>query len=122
VSTIVSAGKPSPSLSELCPDLSKRGFLSFAFDGRYKFARYYAPNAFNTPTTWEEIFAQNDVELFDLDKDPHERNNLADEPEQKEVLLRMNALLNKLIAQEVGVNDGQFLPAEIRPKAKSAGP
>jgi arylsulfatase A-like enzyme len=121
ISTYVSVGKPSPSLTELCPDVSKRGFLSFAFDGRYKLARYYAPNAFNTPTTREQILDQNDVELFDLEKDPHERTNLADDPQQNDLLLRMNALLNKLIAQEVGVNDGQFLPAQVRPPAKSAG-
>jgi len=28
----------------------------------------------------------------------------------------MNALLNKLLAREVGVNDGQFLPAAVRPR------
>src|SRR5215469_6252571 len=28
--------------------LEKRGFVSFVFDGRYKFARFYAPSAFNT--------------------------------------------------------------------------
>jgi arylsulfatase len=40
--------KPSPPLSQA--NLKKRGFLSFVFDGRYKFGRYYAPTAFNTPT------------------------------------------------------------------------
>jgi hypothetical protein len=28
----------------------------------------------------------------------------------------MNALLNDLMAREVGANDGQFLPAPVRPK------
>jgi arylsulfatase len=37
-------------------DTGKKGFLAFAFDGRYKFARYYAPNAFNAPRTLEQIF------------------------------------------------------------------
>ena len=46
--------------------LDKRGLVSFAFDGRYKFGRYYSPTAFNTPRTLEEIFANNDVQLFDL--------------------------------------------------------
>jgi hypothetical protein len=27
----------------------------------------------------------------------------------------MNALLNDLVAREVGKNDGQFLPAAVRP-------
>jgi arylsulfatase len=114
----LSVAKDAPPLSEVHPDLSKRGFLSFAFDGRYKFTRYYAPNAFNTPTTLGEILKQNDVELFDLEKDPHEMTNLAVEAEKnKDVILRMNALLNKLIAREVGVNNDQFLPAAVRPKA-----
>lgn len=114
----LSAGKWAPSLSELQPNLAKRGFLSFAFDGRYKFARYYAPNAFNTPKTLDEILQWNDLELFNLDQDPHEMKNLAmDVKQHGETILRMNALLNKLIAQEVGVNDGQFLPPPVRPHA-----
>jgi hypothetical protein len=32
------------------------------------------------------------------------------------LILRMNALLNDLMAREVGANDGQFLPAPVRPK------
>jgi arylsulfatase len=116
---LLSTGKNAPSLTELHPDLGKRGFLSFAFDGRYKLARYYAPNAFNTPTTLKALLDQNDVELFDLQKDPHEMTNLAvDADKHKGVLLRMNALLNNLIAREVGVNDGQFLPAAVRPQIR----
>ena len=104
-------------LSTTHPDLSKRGFLSMAFDGRYKFARYYAPNQFNTPRTLEQILAYNDVELFDLRADPEERTNLALDPKANAALiLRMNALLNDLMAREVGANDGQFLPAPVRPK------
>jgi hypothetical protein len=49
------------------------------------------------------------VQLFDLQNDPDEMSNLAVEPEQNcETILRMNALLNDLIAKEVGVNDGRF--------------
>jgi arylsulfatase len=98
------------------PDLSKRGFVSMTFDGRYKYARYYAPSQFNTPRTLAEILAWNDLELFDLKEDPEERNNLARDPARHEALiLRMNGLLNDLIAREVGRNDGQFLPAPVRP-------
>jgi arylsulfatase len=105
-------GKPRPPVSEA--NLTKRGFLSFVFDGRHKFARYYAPTAFNTPNTLEEILKQNDTQLFDLAEDPDEMRNLAIEPENnRETILRMNKLLNELMAKEVGVNDGKFLPAEI---------
>jgi arylsulfatase len=100
--------QPPPPLS--AAKLDKRGFLSFVFDGRYKFARFYAPTAFNTPQTVEEIFKSNDVQLFDLEKDSDEVLNLALAPEKnKELILRMNGLLNDLIAREVGANDGRFL-------------
>jgi arylsulfatase len=109
-------GKPAPPLTELQSKLKKRGFMSFAFDGQYKFARYYAPANFNTPVTWEQILRDNDVQLFDLRNDPLESSNLALDPEKnKDLILRMNALLNELMADEVGKNDGSFLPNEIRP-------
>ena len=111
--------KPTPPLSQA--KLDKRGFLSFVFDGRYKFARYYAPTAFNTPRTLEEILGNNDVQLFDLQSDPEEMHNLAIEPEKnRETILRMNALLNDLIAKEVGVNDGRFLKQLIGSKRSPA--
>jgi hypothetical protein len=34
----------------------------------------------------------------------------------QETILRMNELLNHMIANEVGVNDGQFLVSIIAPK------
>lgn len=33
--------------------------------------------------------------LYDLEKDPHENQNIADVPEQKETVLKMNALLKQ---------------------------
>ena len=108
-----------PSVTELQSKLDKRGFLSFVFDGQYKFARYYAPSNFNTPVTLEQILRDNDVQLFDLKNDPNETRNLALDPQKnKDLILRMNALLNELIAKEVGKNDGSFLPAAVRPKPR----
>jgi arylsulfatase len=113
--TATLAGKPNPPVTQA--KLDKRGFLSFVFDGRYKFARYYAPTAFNTPQTLEEILKNNDVQLFDLESDPEEMHNLALEPDKNQAtILRMNGLLNELMTKEVGVNDGRFLPQDIRPK------
>ena len=114
-----SGGAAKLQLDILKPHLSKRGFLAFAFDGRYKFARYYAPDAFNVPKTMKEIFENNDVQLFDLKNDPNEMKNLAlNQEENREILLRMNTLLNDLMAKEVGINDGDFLPKVIRPKGE----
>ena len=71
------------------------------------------------PKTIKEIFEYNDVQLFDLKNDPNEMKNLALNQEgNREILLRMNTLLNDLMAKEVGVNDGGFLPKVIRPKAE----
>jgi arylsulfatase A-like enzyme len=110
-------GKPAPPLTELQSKLKKRGFMSFAFDGQHKFVRYYAPANFNTPTTLEQILRDNDVQLFDLRNDPLEASNLALDPEKnRDLIQRMNALLNELMADEVGRNDGSFLPQEVRPQ------
>lgn len=102
------SNKPSPPLSQA--DLDKRGFLSAAFDGRYKFGRFYAPAAYNTPKTLEELMENNDVQLFDLQTDPDEMKNLALEPEKnRATLLRMNALLDELIAREAGDDAGRLI-------------
>jgi len=107
-----------PSLSEV--DMNKRGFLSFIFDGRYKYARFYAPNAFNTPESMDEIFKYNDVQLFDLKTDPNETENLALAPEKnKDLILRMNHLLNTMIENEVGTNTGNFPPSTIQSNVHS---
>ena len=101
-------GKPQRPIGDA--NLNKRGLLSFVFDGRYKFARFFAPAAFNTPKTIEALFADNDVQLFDLQNDPEELSNLALEPEKnRDTIARMNALANDLIAEECGANDGAFL-------------
>ena len=91
----VFSSKPPPSLAEMHPNLDKRGFAAFAFDGQYQFARYYSPTVLNTPKTLDEIFKYNDVQLFDLTTDPDELHNLALEPEKyKDTILKMNSLLN----------------------------
>jgi arylsulfatase len=98
----------------LRPDLMKRGAIRSVFDGRYQFTRYYSPRQHNLPTTLEELFALNDVELFDTRNDPHEMHNLALDPQKHAgLLLAMNAKLNRLIADEVGEDVGQMLPGNI---------
>ena len=63
------------------------------------------------PRSLEELFANNDVELFDLETDPHEMSNLAgDSRRHGDLLVAMNERLNALIESEVGEDIGQMLP------------
>ncbi len=96
------------------PDLTKRGAIRSVFDGRYQFTRYFSPKQHNRPTTLDTLFKLNDVELFDLENDPLERNNLAfDRDKHRDLLEMMNAKLNVLISEEVGEDVGQMLPGGV---------
>jgi arylsulfatase len=96
------------------PDLGKRGAIRSVFDGRYRFTRYFSPKQHNLPTSVDALFALNDVELVDLERDPLERRNLALEREKHGDLLEaMNTKLNALIAKEVGEDAGQMLPGGV---------
>ena len=108
------AGK-SPAMAMLkkryVPDLKKRGSLRAAFDGRYKFTRYFSPLDRNRPATIDQLYEWNDVELFDLNTDPGEIINLAaDRTANRDLILTMNAKLDGLIKAEIGVDDGRELP------------
>ena len=98
----------------LRPDLSKRGAIRGVYDGRYRFARYFSPRQHNRPPSVEALLKLNDVELYDVERDPLERNNLAiDAAKHRELLEAMNAKLNALIDREVGEDVGQMLPANV---------
>jgi arylsulfatase A-like enzyme len=95
-------------------DMMKRGAIRSVFDGRYQFTRYFSPKQHNRPASMEALFQLNDVELFDLQRDPHELDNLAmDRKKNGELMLAMNAKLNKLIDAEVGEDVGQMLPGGV---------
>ena len=93
------------------PNLKKRGHVRSAFDGRYRFTRYFSPLDHNSPSTVDELFKWNDVELFDITKDPGEMNNLAmDRAANGELLATMNGKLEAVIKAEIGKDDGRELP------------
>ena len=93
------------------PDMKKRGAIRSVFDGRYKLSRYFSPQQHHMPQTIEELYGNNDIELFDLVNDPNEMVNLAmDRKTNGDLLLAMNGKLNALIEDEVGEDIGQMMP------------
>ena len=84
------------------------------YDGHHVFTRYFSPKQHNRPTTIEDLYKVNDVELYDVRADPAEMNNLAmGARPQRELVVAMNEKLNRLIAAEVGEDRGQMLPGGI---------
>jgi hypothetical protein len=95
------------------PNMEKRELFRGVFDGRYKLVRYFGLAHYNQPESVEDLFAKNDVALYDLLMDAEEMNNLADphNPGYDEVLIdTMNAKLNALIETEIGEDKQIFEP------------
>lgn len=83
------------------------------FDGRYKFSRWFTPGDHHLPETWSVLVGRNDLELYDVSNDPDELNNLAHHPEQNStMIMAMNAKLNQLVTQEVGIDLGAHMPGD----------
>jgi len=94
--------------------MRKRGAVRSVYDGRYVFSRYFSPRQHNRPTTLEDLYRFNDVELFDLQADPLEMTNVAmKQGSQRDLVMAMNEKLNRLIDAEVGEDRGQMLPGGI---------
>jgi hypothetical protein len=93
------------------PNFFKRVAICSIWDGRYRFSRYFSPVQFNAPGSLEELFGKNDVEVYDRQNDPEEMNNLATDPKRNgDLILTLNQVANRLIAEEVGEDIGNFLP------------
>jgi len=91
------------------PDV--RTQLRGVFDGRYKFARYFNIRQHHIPNDWETLIAHNDLELYDTRTDPDEIVNLAANPAaRRDLILALNAKVNRLIAEEIGADDGSIFP------------
>jgi arylsulfatase A-like enzyme len=93
------------------PNFLNRTAIRSIWDGRYRFSRYFSPVRFNTPGSLEELLAMNDVEVYDLHNDPEEMNNLAVDPKRNgDLILALNQEANRRIAEEIGEDNGRFLP------------
>lgn len=99
------------------PDIALRRLYRGAFDGRYKFARYFAPDQHHIPTSWEMLLRLNDLELYDTLRDPDEIVNLAspaNRDKNRALILRLSKMTNDLIAREVGVDDGALYKGQYK--------
>jgi hypothetical protein len=57
------------------------------------------------------LVANNDLEVFDLQEDPEETHNLAQDGTAKgELMIALNDKLSARIDEEVGEDNGSFLP------------
>jgi arylsulfatase len=93
------------------PNLRKRGTVRSVFDGRYTFSRYFSPTEHHRPENLDDLYAYNDLELYDRQNDPDEMTNLAaDRAANGDLVLAMSAKLEAIIAEEIGVDDGSELP------------
>ena len=63
----------------------------------------------DAPRSIQELFANNDVELFDVENDPNESNLAADRRTNGDPLVAMNEKLKALIESEVGEDRGRML-------------
>jgi arylsulfatase A-like enzyme len=105
--------EPGTEVSEWESDnnLSRRRLFRGVHDGRYKFARYFAPAEHHIPTDWNTLLRYNDVELYDTFNDPDELINLAAAAaDHQGDILRLNNMTNNLIAQEIGIDNGSEYP------------
>ncbi|HWU67995.1 MAG TPA: sulfatase-like hydrolase/transferase [Stenotrophobium sp.] len=95
----------------LGPVLTHPALFRGVFDGRYKFARYFAPSQHHIPKDWQTLRKYNQLELYDTQTDPDEVNNLAVDPErQKDLIMALNTKVNALIMDEIGFDDGREMP------------
>ena len=102
--------QPGDGPDDLRFDLSKRRLHRGVHDGRYKFARYFAPAQHHIPTDWATLSRLNDLELYDTHRDPNELVNLARHLTHRDTVMRLNRMTNALIKLEIGTDDGREYP------------
>ena len=60
----------------------------------------------NIPQNYEDLIKNNDsFELYDLENDPYEMNDMSKNESYKELLMTMNDKCNKLTDKEIGLEN-----------------
>ncbi len=95
-------------LGHLGPSRTNRGLHRGVYDGRYKFARFFALGEHHIPKDWDMLLAHNDLALYDTETDPNELTNLALDPEaHKDLIWSLCQKTTALIETEIGRDEGQ---------------
>lgn len=94
-------------------DIHNRGFVRGIITSNYKFARYFSPVGFNKPTNIDELYRDNDVEMYDmiLRGSDETKNMAADKVGNASKIIEYSNKLNNLIEREIGSNDGAEVEA-----------
>ncbi|MBQ9527712.1 MAG: sulfatase-like hydrolase/transferase, partial [Fretibacterium sp.] len=86
----------------------------------YKFVRHFKPTEFNKPATFNALIASNDVQMFNLNTDPDEMDNLASPAKRnanEKKIMELNGKLNDLIGKEIGADTGSEVNVDQAIKA-----
>src|SRR3546814_6936406 len=62
----------------LGPVLTHPGLFRGVHDGRYKFARYFAPAQHHIPRDWDTLLRYNQLELYDTQVDPRSEEHTSE--------------------------------------------
>ena len=88
------------------PDFSLPFNYKGVVDKKYKFLRSFSPRENNIPNNYEELLRHNAfLQLYDLENDPFEMNDLSKDLNNRELLMFMNNKCNKLTDKEIGLEN-----------------
>ena len=89
-------------LPDFTPPLNYKGVV----DKKHKFVRSFSPRKNSIPANYDELTKHNaDYQLYDLENDPFEMNDLAKDGNNRKLLMSMNDKCNRLADKEIGLEN-----------------